>query len=723
MRYPKMQTQPKATVTVPQLNGGVNLCDLPNHVNDNQLTACNNVWWYNGMLQTRPGLTVKQEGTLPVGATGAVAHFTTGNPVNERETLLGQFRAPPDGATDGTFWGYSLDLDNGVTCLGQRMNVAPDKNGGWSAMGVKAGKCSDTHYYCFLSDGSVLQQGKVPTDGSQRQLVDAEPYAPLVMVNGHPVETEEELNTQGPNGVLFESYNMLTGKYRCGFTTDGKSHYFRLPAPEGTYPKVIAAQYTFYNQVTSRVETINLYSDEKYDPAAFGIVQEGQDYVMFSFNTHNDAGAPGYGDAKRMLIYIKVYNKNGENIVDVDIPAAPDNNNLILTLEADGSGYRDTICRMKRCTWFGGDRSGVDGGTRLFVCGNPDKPNLVHWSDVNNPLYFPENNYAYIGSGDEAVTGFGKQGDLLVMFKEHELYAAQYVEGTDFTYEDVISGKITDVAAHLAQFPITPLHPSIGCDCPDTIRLVNNKLVWATSNRHIYMLTGVNQWSERNVRDITARIRPHLDKQDTLSLKKATAGEYRGYYTLLVGRTMYLMDTGNSAFQSYAYYANEKKATMALPWYIWELDNGTDAWVTTVSDDEQLYILKQPAYAPLYGGQEWTLYTLGGDTDDGAAIESSFTTKLYDFARVDVKKSIDQVYISAGDTEGCRIRVGYVTDRYTVQDAYVIECTGETGGSIQPYGVTPNVRMVQRSAPAFSAENAMSVSGLTIKYKNQGVVR
>ncbi len=723
MRYLRMPSQPKMTVTVPQLNGGVNLCDLPNRVGDNQLTACHNVWWQTGTLQTRPGLTVKQEGTLPVGATGAVAHFVNGNPVNERETLLGQFRAPPDGATDGTFWGYSLDLDNGVTCLGRRMNVAPDKNGGWSAMGVKASKGSDTHYYYFLSDGSVLQQGEVPTDGSQRELVDAEPYVPLVMVNGHPVDKEEEPNTQGPNGVLFESYNMLTGKYRCGFTTDGKAVCFRLPVPQGSQPKIVAVEYTFLNKVTGRVETINLLSKERYDPATFGFEIARQDYATFIYEELKDTATSGYNDGMRAKIGFYIFNSFGEQIGWEAVPAAIDNNNLILTLEADGSSYRETICRMTRCTWFGGDRSGVDGGTRLFVCGNPDKPNLVHWSDVNNPLYFPENNYAYIGSGDEAVTGFGKQGDLLVMFKEHELYAAQYVEGTDFTYEDVISGKVTDVAAHLAQFPITPLHPSVGCDCPDTIRLVNNKLVWATSDRHIHMLTSVNQWSERNVRDITARIRPHLDKQDALSLKKATAGEYRGYYTLLVDSTMYLMDTGNSAFQSYAYYASEKKATMALPWYIWELDNGMDEWVTTVSDGEQLYILKQPPYAPKYGGQEWTLYTLQGDTDDGAAIVSSFATKLYDFDKEDMKKSIHQLYVSAADTEGCRICIGYATERGTAEDAYILECDGERHGHIRSYRLTPHVHMAEQFGLVFTAENPMAISGITLKYKNQGVVR
>lgn len=76
-------------------------------------------------------------------------------------------------------------------------------------------------------------------------------------------------------------------------------------------------------------------------------------------------------------------------------------NNLTVTAWKTNAGDREKICRMVQNTWFGGDRSGVAGGTRLFVCGNPEHPNLMHWSDVNNPLYFPENNYAYIGGGDQ----------------------------------------------------------------------------------------------------------------------------------------------------------------------------------------------------------------------------------------------------------------------------------------------------------------------------------
>ena len=51
-----MQASPQYRVTVPALDGGVNLKEAPNLVGDNQLTDARNVWWKDQALRTRPGL-------------------------------------------------------------------------------------------------------------------------------------------------------------------------------------------------------------------------------------------------------------------------------------------------------------------------------------------------------------------------------------------------------------------------------------------------------------------------------------------------------------------------------------------------------------------------------------------------------------------------------------------------------------------------------------------
>ena len=712
MRYATMRGQGGVTVTIPKLEGGVNLSDLPTQVEDNQLTDARNMWWHQGVLRTRPGLTIKQEGTLQVGATGQVERFVRSHSISEQETLLSSMRRSPDGKA-GSFYGYSLDARNGITKLGVRHDVALNADGTWSSFSAKADGSNGTEYYFFLSDGKVLKQGE-EKDGLDRELVDAEPYVPHVTV--------ERRNEDGSvSNIKYEDYNMLTPQFKCSFSTDGERCSYSVPE-SGGISKIITVSITLDGSEAVELNEIKTAGDW-IEIAAEKAGEKAQS--LFPEESTLEVGYRPTNNNRSVLLVVK---KKEDTKMNFWYPPEVTSNNLLITAETNSSRSRMTICRMTKATWFGGARSGLDGGTRLFVTGNPEKPHLVHWSDINNPLYFPENNYFYVGDADQRVTGFGKQGELLIIFKERQLYCSQYVAGSTITKDDLVSGAVTDIAALTAKFPLTPLHPTIGCDCPDTIRLVNNRLVWATSDAHVYMLPSVNQYSERNVRDITALIRRDLEKHTVDELKLAMATEYKGHYVLFIpDGTAYLLDVGNSAFQSYTYYASEKKANRALPWYIWKLDSGADEWVAAVGDGERLCLLKRPLYMPVYGGQEWTLYALEGEDDGGEPIQCSFTTKLFDFGRGDLKKAITHLYIGVADGQPNTVRISYITDAYTAEDAYIIDSGGDhserEAGYIRTHRLTPNIHRVRLFGVRCDSEGAMAVDGIQIKMKPQGVVR
>ncbi len=724
MRFPAMRGNPHYRIEVPQLNGGLNLSDPPQAVQDNQLTDAVNVWWHRGALRTRPGLEQKAAGELPAGAMGRTAHFYAANAVTEREQVIGAVRTQPAAPEKCSFYGYSLGLDNGLQLLGEKHDVPTVNEEAPSCMGVKAAKNAGTGYYFFLGGGTILQEGE------NGQLAEVQPYIPTVLVNGKGVEKMAKEADGGLNGVLYEGYNLLTGAFKCTFSTDGESQYFQLPQKELDSEYTDKKVYRIELQLKSSTGTVSTVTYEATTKSAGGLMLSDQLPV-----TPAEIGLTesGYTDA-----YVQMMVLHGVGQIQVVAGATKDgkqeifavpyvrSNNLTVTAWKTNAGDREKICRMTQNTWFGGDRSGVAGGTRLFVCGNPEHPNLMHWSDVNNPLYFPENNYAYIGGGDQAVTAFGKQGDLLVIYKEHEIYSAQYVAGQSYTKEDVISGRVTDVAAAAATFPITPLHSSIGCDCPMSVRLVNNKLVWAMSDAHIYMMPSVNQWSERNVRDITAMIRRRLEEQPAEQLKAAQAGEYNGYYTLLVGNTLYLLDAGNSAFQSYAYYSSEKKATRLLPWYTWTLPAPTEhTWAGMVSDGENIRLLAQEVQSG--GPTGWIVCTLHGNTDNGAKIHSHFATKVWSFGRPERRKAVKELYFGLGNTEGTRVRVDYVTERGTYEDIYRAECTGGAAEYDAGYMVlrrlTPNINLAQCFGLRFESDGAMAIDGVVLNYQIQGVMR
>lgn len=54
MKYPMISKQPRREVSVSQFSGGLNLRDSMTGIRDNQLTECENMWYKEGMLRTRP---------------------------------------------------------------------------------------------------------------------------------------------------------------------------------------------------------------------------------------------------------------------------------------------------------------------------------------------------------------------------------------------------------------------------------------------------------------------------------------------------------------------------------------------------------------------------------------------------------------------------------------------------------------------------------------------
>ncbi len=695
MQYATMQGQSGVTVTVPKLEGGVNLSDLPTQVEDNQLTDVRNMWWHQGVLRTRPGL--KKSGDR----SDSIVVLNKSR-ISEREEIV--FRVVGEDETQIKVQADSFS-NEGADILG-RIDISARTDGKDTVLGVKVEDTNDTNYEPYLffaSDGTTYRAAK-----EGENMLSVSPYIPQVTV--------ERRNEDGSvSNVKFEDYNMLTPKFQCSFSTDGERGNFYLPIEELDRVSItveITLGEETYNVEISPPSSESITSNTAYIENVSGTVLSYED-VDFGDTVDNKIAC--FFHWNKGYLHLEARDASGVSVVP--LPAAT-SNNIVVTVAKTQEGQRETICRMTRAAWFGGARSGLDSGTRLFVTGNPDKPHLVHWSDVNKPLYFPENNYFYVGDADQKVTGFGKQGELLVIFKEREIYCSQYVAGNAITADDLISGAVTDIAALTAQFPLTPLHPTIGCDCPDTIRLVNNRLVWATSDAHVYMLTSVNQYSERNVRDITALIRRDLEKHTADELKAATATEYKGHYMLILpDGTAYLLDVGNSALQSYTYYASEKKANRALPWYIWKLGKDGERFLSAVSTGDEIRLLASGGIA----------YTLEGEDDDGEPIECSFTTKLFDFGRGDLKKAITQLYIGVANSPENTVRVSYITDEYTVEDAYLIENGGDhqerDPGYIRTNRLTPNIHRVRLFGLRLDSDGAMAVDGIQIKMKPQGVVR
>lgn len=717
MAYRKLPVAAGSTISVPQLNGGLNEYDTPERLTDSQLTECVNMWWQDGALRTRPGLVTQKEN---------VGHYNNRARVNERELLLSR---TVEESGKLKFYAALLAAEDGLTELGDGKNYygkKPAKGYSATALGIRAENTAAANWYFLLSGGDVIQEdfdreedGKT-VEGQGWTAV--QPYIPTVMINGIG---EEYVADTAPSA--YEDYNMLTRAFACTYTTDGESVNWKLPqetlgiSEDGT----TVAKFELTVSDGDTVRTVEA-------------VAEWNDGTVTSPSVTLTPREAGFTDGEYLSVVLTFYINRTKGIVTTRMVGTGSNgtgmpigtglpfitdNNLKITAWRNKKydEQRLTICRMTRGIWFGGDRSGTEGGTRFFVCGNPDEPNLVHWSGIEHPLYFPENNRVRVGESDRKVVAFGKQGDLLVMFKSREMYAIQYVAGDESDTDFAVSGGVS-ITTYAAKFPITPIQSGVGCDCPNTIQLINNRLVWMNSDGNVYMLTSVNQYSERNVRMISRNIAKSMNRLGKTVRKRAQAVEYGGYYLLLVGKKVFLLDTQTGAFNSFNYYSDENSARKVLPWFGWSLptdyaytgivSDGTNLWLTGTVEDNEV---------------NERVFRMEGNTDDGRNIPCRFATRWWDFGRPDAKKTVDEMYTNLGCEPGGRVWLTYLTENGEYRDPYPIKDMRTDEERARRYlrraRVTPNVRMVQIFGVRFECDRAMEVDGLYLKIRQQGVVR
>ena len=707
----RMPASGLATVTIPQLNGGVNVYDVPNRVGDNQLTECDNLWWHGGALRTRPGLAVD-------GEWKSVDAYTIRQRVGERDLLLARY-GEDAGAT--CFYASHLSLTKGISRLREQGYALQTEGIPASALGIRAGKNDDANWYFLLANGEIIQDAGDGWTASK-------PYIPTVLINGVGEECEAEAEPS-----VYEDYNMLTRAFQCHYTTDGVSSTWKLPmgnlatdlpgadvADEtGGLLAVVEIDLPSGATKTAEIKRASGMS------TTIGIIKTDCEEMGFPTVGGNDPVEihvslnPKTGMLQTKAYYVLTIDGDTKRTpVEGGIPFVV-SNNLRVTVWRSREHEKDrlTICKMTRGEWFGGDVSGISGGTRFFVCGNPDEPDLLCWSGIEHPLYFPEHNRVRVGDDHQAITAMGKQGSLLVLYKEREMYGLQYSAGTESDYAFAESGGVA-VTSYMAKFLLMPINAGVGCDCPDTVRLVNNRLVWANSDGSVYMLTATNPYSERNVRMISRNVRRLLTECGKEALQNAQAGEYEGYYLLLVGNRVFLMNTQTSAFASFSYYDDENNAAKAIPWFVWTLP-GHLTYTGMVSGENTVMLSVTDSERGV-----GTVAILEGDTDDGEPIPCRLTTKLWDFGRPDRKKSVEHLYMGLGCGDLSRLQVTYVTERGRFHDPYRMKNSfmGQEGYLLRRH-LTPNVRMVQAFGLCLDSPTGLELDEIQMKIRQQGVVR
>ena len=735
MKFPKLRPQGAKVLKVPDLAGGLNLRDGVSEVLDNQLTQAKNMWFQDGVLKTRPGIYIdenqKQNNELPFMESVKIRSFSQiRNIINGEEHILQVAEKITDDCLElEFFWaGKTNSLKFGQIGVNEGNYFVTGKDG---------------VIYVFSEYDGIYKYNYLNPDEDFAPVENKDFYTPIVLTDckadSYDVLTKrpEDVVT---SGVMYESYNLLGSAYKVQYTAFNpdivwdrvdelsgekekvhRMQYFLPETPEDLKGKTVKVTHTgpkgvAEHTITFPISGSGINAETKYNEIDGLKLCATGNKILFR--------DPGTTDG---ICLISEWESSFRNNIEVTIPYEFSENE------------QSKIFNARECVWFGGGTAGIEGGTRLFLGGNTSKgnENLVVWSDLNNPLYFPENNYFRVGESSTAVTGFGKQADMLVIFKENGsgVFYTKYQQNTDISAEDLINQSVVDYVASSVYFPLVQINPNVGCSHPETIQLCRNRLVWLGDNGNVYTLVNESQYNERSVFCVSEMVARDL-KRNISGIP--TACDWNGYYCLMCGNKLYLMDYNCYGYTHIASYSKTEDANIRIPWYIWELPIKGNVSVAdeilivsfyNKGHDENTscflnYVISDDSRA------EDVFYEYNPDANDliikTLPIQTSLRTKLFTFGEASTRKNIDKINLQLGNNGGEPITIKVITDQSQEEhDIYLngTETQAYTPGYIDSKAIFPCARNVLRIGLELSSQGVIAVDGMEIKYRTTGGAR
>ncbi len=580
MRWPKMSAGYRGSFCIDSVAGGINLAEATSRINDDQLSDSLNLYKRNGILTSRPAF---------VGITGGIVHrsresytyevkktdYTTEYEGVERTVFALLVK---DSASLSVYLVYIDGRGRIRNVVGNALYNTNTKSldfkgDGVALTGLTVIKHEGKWYIMALTN---LGEGGVyrfeVAKNEYAAIADEDLYIPLVLANATACDTYYS----SCEGNIIENYNALTPYYRAVYSSYNLDNPYTLTDDAGNFYHSM-----IYALPTAPVvgSTIKVTHKAKNGTVAHHSVVVGE-------GEYTDEETEAEDGLKLRIINQHICFYNGVTLKTVSsADYLKDNIEVVATY--DNSEAKKEILACNISCRFGGGAAGIASGTRVFLSGNKDCPGEIFYGGLSNPLYFSVSCRQTVGDGAEAVTAFGKQGNKLIIFKSREIYSAAYYQDTTITAEDVISGRVQDLGTAMVYFPLRLVNSGIGCDCPNTVVLCGNKLVWASSNGKVYTLSATDEYSTENVYELSRMIAPKLALCDDAERKSAVAEAYDDMYILAVGKRVFVLNFGSYAFTNVYSYSDKEKAQRNLSWFYWEMPNPV---VLVTAENDRLMI-------------------------------------------------------------------------------------------------------------------------------------
>ncbi len=693
MKYPSLLKKDALEYNVSGFDSGVSFDRIADTIDDAKLSDCKNMWYYKGRLSTRSGfapifdkplelldttltqfknLTITDTIYSTAEGTWRLAYLICGEITSYRIMKFYLVSASSTRSIGEIYFNrvtsdYFAEPINAFFVVGN-----PTVGSGIYAFITRS--CNGESSYAVY---------EASLDLSEWQSVSSEFYVPVIYANGQGTRYNEAHQLSGINydaPIEPEQRNLLDGHFKAYFTSDGLSSMFRLPVS-------------------------NLDADE---PVVCRVYKDSQSYTEWVIPAGGTSDTKTFQDNQvtvscdRKLGSVWFSTVSGYCSVPI-MPYCSTNNIMITAVKTVLNGVA-RVAGSKRCTVF---------NSRVYVCGNSVNPHEVYSARLTNPLYFPKNSKAIVGESTSAVTALGVQSNKLIAFKSNEIYRINVTEGKSLFESTTILGE-NDEFLEPDTLESQTVHTTIGCDCPDTVRLCGNRLVWLSSSGGVYTLTTTTYGNENNVYEISMDINTKFQEFQREDLRKAVAIDNRGCYILVCGKLALVMDYKVQGFGYSAAYSTLRNTDKGIAWYLWELPQSlsissgfNDGGVTVVAGCDD-------------SGRLFYLLTMSSDKDrllcygDGVEIceeniKSSFCTKMFDFNHPERYKGIEAVYITA-NSEGA-------VDITLTDNTQLCRRSIHLPKTLGTVRITPLMKPTERLSVSASAEAPMSVYGMKFKYK------
>lgn len=273
-----------------------------------------------------------------------------------------------------------------------------------------------------------------------------------------------------------------------------------------------------------------------------------------------------------------------------DAPLTDGQDNIVVLFKKAIPQYRDCI---EKCTLL------QVFDNRVFFSGNPDHPNMVWNSSLNDPSYCSDLDYYKEGMDAAAVKGLVAGNNALWVFRE-----PSDANTTVFYHTPAIDDEYGKI------YPSS--HSSITTGCIGKAINFNDDIVFFSERG----MEGIN--GDVTTEQAVAHRSSLVDRKmiSEPNYKDMVLAEWEGYLLVFVGNRVYLADS-RAMFQNENHYEYE--------WFYWTLDQ--DVICATVNN------------GILYIGTSNGIYTL---TDTTANVESYWVTPLDKFKYPNMLKTTNK---------------------------------------------------------------------------------